>query len=602
MKALITAKIVSCILLISIFNCIYPRGSFHEVKLVKGNDLYDDLIDYAEIAWDYFDPGAGLDPDTGLNYGSYVPPNGGWKCLTDWDLGCYIMAIVDAERLGILEKSGTWGADNRIEKVITFLEDRELHDDKVPCLNYDSTTGEVNAPSPTNKYDTGRLLVALHHLKEVRPSLSDRIDDVVHTRCNYTAMASTVSSSPNPENYYIAKGFSYFGFNGSKIQDAMDILGEMMRGPKIDIYGVSVPNIKLISEQVLHAMFEVETGSDFWDVVNITYRVQERRWEETGEYTAFTEGNIENSPYYIYEYINSPPNTWYVTAIGYGNLSITPVVFLKAAIGFHALYHTDYTQEMVDYLTTRLETPDGYKDGVDEDGVRVDVLSDKTNALIISAVRYALNKPLRDFDLMFKDNNVSMVYPSDDPGKPLVLGPAMLSDWTASGLVYSKLKRVKEGVDTNPAFVDQSTGRPYGTPGEGIITFGGPDVNLVTYWAEVSGSAPIHFVLGADSFSFVEKDGTPIPDAELPMSVINFDEDMFVIEVFQDIDLRNFMVIQGFGWKGSYAGGKYFDRVVYPNIHDYSGSWIIVKWDDTNGDGFVNAPGDGDTYTVIADG
>ena len=30
--------------------------------------------------------------------------------------------------------------------------------------------------------------------------------------------------------------------------------------------------------------------------------------------------------------------------------------------------------------------------------------------------------------------------------------------------------------------------------------------------------------------------------------------------------------------------------------------WVIVKCEDTNGDGFVNNPSDGDTYTVIAAG
>ncbi|MBD3204872.1 DUF3131 domain-containing protein [Candidatus Bathyarchaeota archaeon] len=572
------------------------------VNNVGADSLSSDLMGYAEVAWEYFDPGVGVNSVTGLNYGSFVPPSGGWKCLTDWDLGCYVMAILDAERLGILDKGGTWGADYRIEKVLSFLEDRELHEDDIPCLSYDSTDGEINNPEPTNKYDTGRLLVALHHLKKMRPSLTNRIDDVVHLKCNYISMAGTLSSSPNPENYYIAKGFSYFGFNGTNIQDAMTIPEEMINGPTVDIYGIDIPDVKLISEQVLHTMFEVETDSDFWEVAYRTYIVQEKRWEATGEYTAFTEGNIETSPYYIYEYINSPPNTWYITAIGHGSLSITPIAYLKAALGFHAIYDTSYTQEMVDYLTPRLETVYGYKDGVDEDGSRVDVLSDKTNSLIINAVRYALKKPIKDFDKMFEENSVSMIYPSDDPGKPLVLGPAMLSDWTASGLVYTKLGNVSEGVDTNPLFVDQATGRPYGDTGEGVITFGGPDVNLVTYWAEVSGSAPIHFVIGADSFSFEEKDGTIIPGAELPISVINFDEDMFVIEVFQDEDLRNFMVIQGFGWKGSYAGGKFFDRQIYPNIDDYYSQWVIVKWEDTNSDGFVNAPGDGDTYTVIAEG
>jgi len=56
----------------------------------------------------------------------------------------------------------------------------------------------------------------------------------------------------------------------------------------------------------------------------------------------------------------------------------------------------------------------------------------------------------------------------------------------------------------------------------------------------------------------------------------------------------------GFGWKGTYAAGKFFHTTIYPNLASYNISWIIVKWQDTNGNSFVNNPSDGDTYTVIA--
>ena len=58
----------------------------------------------------------------------------------------------------------------------------------------------------------------------------------------------------------------------------------------------------------------------------------------------------------------------------------------------------------------------------------------------------------------------------------------------------------------------------------------------------------------------------------------------------------------GIGWRGTYAAGKYFDDVVHPNIEEFTYTWIIVKWEDTNNDGFVNAPGEGDTYTILARG
>jgi hypothetical protein len=75
---------------------------------------------------------------------------------------------------------------------------------------------------------------------------------------------------------------------------------------------------------------------------------------------------------------------------------------------------------------------------------------------------------------------------------------------------------------------------------------------------------------------------------------------MFVIEVFRDRDGKYLLLCYGFGWKGTYAAGKYFYTVVYPSIQTHSESWIIVKWEDTNGNGFVNTQTEGDTYTVVA--
>jgi hypothetical protein len=75
---------------------------------------------------------------------------------------------------------------------------------------------------------------------------------------------------------------------------------------------------------------------------------------------------------------------------------------------------------------------------------------------------------------------------------------------------------------------------------------------------------------------------------------------MFVMEVYIDGGGRYVMLCYGFGWKGTYAAGKYFHTTIYPNLASYNISWIVVKWQDTNGDSFVNNPSDGDTYTIIA--
>jgi len=200
-----------------------------------------------------------------------------------------------------------------------------------------------------------------------------------------------------------------------------------------------------------------------------------------------------------------------------------------------------------------------------------------------------------------------VVYPDQVTPKPLDCVAASTSDWLASAFATTKLHYLMEGLDTNATFVNQITGQAMGDPGSGIISFGGPFVNPIVKRAEDESTpacdrAPIMFVNEGDKGTFKLKNGTDIPDAELPWSNVNNDKDLFIIEVFKDGDERNLMLCYGLGWKGTYAAGKYFDKEIYPNLVVYQDSWIIVKWEDANGDGFVNNPREGDSYTLIASG
>ncbi len=78
--------------------------------------------------------------------------------------------------------------------------------------------------------------------------------------------------------------------------------------------------------------------------------------------------------------------------------------------------------------------------------------------------------------------------------------------------------------------------------------------------------------------------------------------DYFLIEVFKDAEGRNVLIAYGISGKGTYAAGKYFHYIMYPALSWFNVGWIIVKWEDTNENGFANAPYEGDTYIVIASG
>ncbi len=127
----------------------------------------------AANAWNYFQPGIGVNATTGL-------PNSGkdFPYFTDWDLGVYIQAVMNANATGLIGTDGPWGSSARLEKVVQFLETRELNNASYPYWFYQSSDGKDyhdrsdSATSPVDIVDTGRLLVALNNLRTFNTSLA----------------------------------------------------------------------------------------------------------------------------------------------------------------------------------------------------------------------------------------------------------------------------------------------------------------------------------------------------------------------------------------------------------------------------------------------
>jgi hypothetical protein len=205
---------------------------------------------------------------------------------------------------------------------------------------------------------------------------------------------------------------------------------------------------------------------------------------------------------------------------------------------------------------------------------------------------------------LFKENpDTIMVYPSDNPEKPLERSPAMVSDWTASAFISTKIDGFTEAQDSDEGLVN-SDGSLNCAPGCSLVTFGGPIVNVLVYYYESKGIAPIAHSTVPGSAGTEEPwsqwylaDGTSIPETDFEPDEHN---DLFLLEVFKDEEDRNVLIAYGITWKGSYAAGKYFEAEIYPRLDEYPYEWIIVKWHDANQDGFVNGPDNGDNYTLIS--
>jgi len=344
----------------------------------------------ANNAWKYFQPGVSVDSTTGLHSAGL-----GYPYFTDWDLGVYIQAIIDANQLGILSNSGTWGADARLNKIMNFLQTRQLNQNGLPYVWYQSANGYPYGTDQQNAADTGELLVALNNLRVFRPDLAGAINNIVYNRTNYAPLEQNVDSLTNSKNlydYYVASGFA--GFWPSRFSSlASSILDNIVSAPTVSTYGVSLPVSKLMCEPMLLSVFNLAPNAKLNGLADLVYLAHEARYSATGKFGAFSEGNSGlDNPSYVYEWVvKEDGSTWSIDD-GAVNVGIVPIIYFKAAVGLLAMHDTAFTENMASYIESKLPTPSsGYSDGVDENGRVATSDIDKTNGMIIQAASYAIN-------------------------------------------------------------------------------------------------------------------------------------------------------------------------------------------------------------------
>ena len=396
--------VLTIILLASTLLMALPKASTATpiVKLVMSKD---DWINLARLAWNYYKPGVAVEYSTGLHHAGKD-----WPYFTDWDLGTYILAILDAEKLGLISRDGEWGSTYRLNKIISFLKTRRLTDEGIPYLWYDSRNGEPWGTTPTNPSDSGRLLVALHRLRLERPEYRDDIEYIVKVRTNYAAIASSNAwGGPNPYYYYAALGFKYFGFDQYEpVKRILEGFKEALNtSERVLVEDIDLPKMHLTMEPIIHLYFETEYDPMIEHLLFNTYLAHYNRYNRIGELLAFSEGNTGlDDPSYVYEWMVVPNgDTWVITKPDGTRVDISPISYLKVAISFHAIYPSEYTVNLLNMIFQAFEeyyrnNPGdpcknyacGYMEGVDLNGRVVHLIIDRTNGLVLEAARYAVDK------------------------------------------------------------------------------------------------------------------------------------------------------------------------------------------------------------------
>jgi len=362
----------------------------------------------ATNAWNYFQPGVGVDSNTGLPYAG----TGSFPEFTDWDLGVYIQAVIDAQKIGLIDTDGNWGSYARLDKVLTFLETRELNNvTAYPYWFYQAADGkDYHAISDTSTalidtVDTGRLFVALNNLKTYNPAWTMRINNFVYNvngnRSDYASLVPGINSGDSSNSiygYYCSSGYASFwpkqlgSVPGS-------ILNAILSSTNVTTNGISLPSAQISSEPLLCSLFELNNNdSRLIALSKQVYLAHEAYYNATGEYVAFSEGNSPSG--FVWEWVVlGNGDTWKVQDTGTlgtsSYTSIEPVFYSKVAFSFLSLYNTTFAHDMVVSLEQNLPNPkSGYSDGADNLGDVVSQVGSNTNGLILdAALYYVQNNP-----------------------------------------------------------------------------------------------------------------------------------------------------------------------------------------------------------------
>jgi len=198
-------------------------------------------------------------------------------------------------------------------------------------------------------------------------------------------------------------------------------------------------------------------------------------------------------------------------------------------------------------------------------------------------------------------NTVIFVYPDTSGSKPVGVGGALFTDWSAIGILIGLANNPQySSLDTNtgsPLNVNTSTGQP-GASNMNIVTVGGPLVHSVVYWIEGSLS-PVYYSQGSSNHYFKARNGTTLVTQSFSAPV---NSDYFVIYTVTDGSGNQYFVFYGFRYRGSMAATyKMLEWVQNSQLNMHTDQYEVWRWDDTNGDGIVN-PSPIDTYTLQTTG
>lgn len=386
------------------------------LQLASPKALAPDQKAWGDIAWRYFENN--INPDTGLANSTDRFPS-----TTMWDTASYLLALIAAERLGIIERPRF---DAQTSLLLQSLARLPLFDGRLPNKAYDTRTLAMvdydNQPTDRglgwSALDMSRLLVALVTLRSGYPDHASAVEALL-ALWDLPALAAggsmegaviddagkIVLKQEGRLGYeqYAARGILLAGLDVLSAADATAHVAfadvETIRIPYDDrpqsafgapVYATSEP-------YVLTGMefgFDTALGAYAQQV----YLAQAARFAATGTLTAVSEGHLDRLPYFAYSTVYGNGEPWAVLSSKGEKLDGDRTLSTKTAFAWDSLYATDYTSRLVEAVLPLNDPVRGWFEGRYESGPVNGVVTANTNAIILEALHFRAFGPLMLFN------------------------------------------------------------------------------------------------------------------------------------------------------------------------------------------------------------
>lgn len=374
--------------------------------LINKKDLNTTQEQWAKTAWIYFENN--YNEKTGL-----VNSVDKYRSTTLWDTGNYLMALISAYRLDIIDQEKF---DNRLSTILSTLSNLKLYKDLLPNKVYNTKTLKMTSYSNSetkngigwSSIDIGRLLSPLSFInlkypkynKQVKAILSkwkfkslQKNGELYGASINKKEKHTLVQEGRLGYEQYSSKAFALFGVYSSNAMRYDRYLRFT------NIYDIEIPydsrdsdnydanNYVLMEPYILDGL---EFGWDYYskEFSYRLYKAQEERYKETGILTAVTEDHIDVKPYFIYNSVFVNKKKWIAIDDDGDIHNDKKILSTKASFAMNALYHTDYTKKLLNKVKA-LQSDRGWYAGIYEKSKKINkALSCNTNAIILESLLY----------------------------------------------------------------------------------------------------------------------------------------------------------------------------------------------------------------------